>query len=161
MKRNDNTLTKVEFEVMNILWDIDGAACAWDVIERYEEPKPAYTTVATYLKVLCEKGYLDFHKVEGQGKTHRYVPLVTRAEYTRRTMQEVKKNFFGGSVKSMLNYFVMEENLTPDEVKELLKLVDYPNNRWYMLLNHELHELLELFVDIKGIANSWNSCNSW
>ena len=129
MKRNDNTLTKVEFEVMNILWDIDGAACAWDVLERYKEPKPAYTTVATYLKVLYEKGYLDFHKVDGQGKTHRYLPLVTRAEYTRRTMQEVKKNFFGGSVKSMLNYFVREENLSAEEVKELLKLIDYSNDK--------------------------------
>ena len=113
MKRNDNTLTKVEFEVMNIIWDIDGAACAWDVLEHYKEPKPAYTTVATY-----------FHKVDGQGKTHRYVPLVTRAEYTRCTMQEVKQNFFGGSVKSMLNYFVKEENLSPEEVKELLALVE-------------------------------------
>ena len=122
MKRKDNTLTKVEFEVMNILWDIHDGACAWDILEHCEEPKPAYTTVATYLKVLYEKGYLDFHKVDGQGKTHRYVPLVTRAEYTRRTMQEVKKNFFGGSVKSMLSYFVHEENLSPNEVKELLEL---------------------------------------
>ena len=124
MKRKVNTLTKVEFEVMNILWDIDGAACAWDVLEHCKEPKPAYTTIATYLKVLYEKGYLDFHKVDGQGKTHRYVPLVTRAEYTRRTMQEVKQNFFGGSVKSMLNYFVKEENLSSDDVMELLALVE-------------------------------------
>ena len=123
MKRKDNTLTKVEFEVMNILWDIQNGACAWDILEHCEEPKPAYTTIATYLKVLYEKGFLDYHKIEGQGKTHRYVPLITRAEYTRRTMQEVKKNFFGGSVKSMLSYFVKEENLSPDEVKELLRLI--------------------------------------
>ena len=123
MKRKDNTLTKVEFEVMNILWDINGGACAWDILEHYEDPKPAYTTIATYLKVLYEKGFLDFHKVGGQGKTHRFVPLVTRAEYTRRTMQEVKKNFFGGSVKSMLNYFVSEEKLSEDEIKELLESI--------------------------------------
>lgn len=123
MKRNDNTLTKVEFEVMNILWDIDGAACAWDVLEHYKEPKPAYTTIATYLKVLYEKGYLDFHKVDGQGKTHRYVPLVTRAEYTRRTMQEVKRDLFGGSVKSMLSFFVREENLSEDDAKEMLAMI--------------------------------------
>ena len=123
MKRKDNTLTKVEFEVMNILWDISGGACAWDILDRCKEPKPAYTTIATYLKVLFEKGFLDFHKVDGQGKTHRYVPLVTRAEYTRRTMQEVKKNFFGGSLRSMLNYFVSEENLSQDEIKELLESV--------------------------------------
>ena len=127
MKRKDNTLTKVEFEVMNILWDINGGACAWDVLERCEEPKPAYTTIATYLKVLYEKGYLDFHKVDGQGKTHRYLPLVSRAEYTRRTMQEVKKNFFGGSVKHMLSYFVQEEKLSPEEVKELLELTQESN----------------------------------
>jgi len=123
MKRKDNALTKVEFDIMNILWDIHGGACAWDILEHYEDPKPAYTTIATYLKVLYEKGFLDFHKVGGQGKTHRYVPLVTRAEYTRRTMQEVKKNFFGGSVKSMLNYFVSEEKLSQDEIKELLESV--------------------------------------
>lgn len=123
MKRKTESLTKVEFEVMNILWDIDGAACAWDIIEHYKEPKPAYTTVATYLKVLYEKGFLDYYKVEGQGKTHRYMPLVTRAEYTRRTMQGVKRDFFGGSLKSMLCYFVREENLSPQQVKELLDLV--------------------------------------
>ena len=123
MRRKDNTLTRVEFQLMNILWDIPRGACAWDVLEKWNEPKPAYTTIATYLKVLYEKGFLDFHKDKGQGKTHRYVPLVTRAEYTRRTMQEVKRNFFGGSLKSMLSYFVSEENLSQEEVKELLGMI--------------------------------------
>ena len=123
MKRKDKTLTRVEFEIMNILWDIEGGACAWDVLERCPEPKPAYTTVATYLKVLYEKGFLDFHKVDGQGKTHRYVPLVTRAEYTRRTMQEVKRDLFGGSVKSMLSFFVRDENLSEDDAKEMLAMI--------------------------------------
>lgn len=120
MKRNENILTKVEFEVMSILWDLDKPACAWDVVNAWAEPRPAYTTVATYLKVLYEKGYLDFTKTKGEGKTHKYVALVTRAEYTRRTMQNVKKNFFGGSLKSMFSYFVREENLTAEEIQELL-----------------------------------------
>lgn len=117
-------MTKVEFQVMNYIWDIRGGACAWDILERMPEPKPAYTTVATYLKVLYEKGWLDYHKEKGSGKTHKYVPLVTRAEYTRRTMQEVKHNFFGGSVRSMLNYFVKEENLTAAEVQEMLAMIE-------------------------------------
>ena len=125
MKRDDLNLTRVEFQVMSIIWDLGKSVCAWDVLERCPEPKPAYTTVATYLKVLYEKGYLDFHKDKGQGKTHRYVPLVTRAEYTRRTMQEVKTSFFGGSLKSMLSYFVNEENLSAEEVKELLEIVEH------------------------------------
>ncbi len=110
---------------MSIIWDLGKSVCAWDVLERCPEPKPAYTTVATYLKVLFEKGYLTYHKEKGQGKTHRYVPLVTRAEYTRRTMQEVKTSFFGGSLKSMLSYFVKEENLSAEEIKELLEIVEH------------------------------------
>ncbi len=124
MKRKEDTLTRVEFQVMNIIWEVGGSVCAWDVIERMPEPKPAYTTVATYLKVLYEKGYLDFHKEKGQGKTHRYVPLLSKAEYTRRTMQEVKQDFFGGSVRSMLHYFVSEEQLSAAEVQELLAMVE-------------------------------------
>lgn len=123
MRRKENMLTKVEFELMTIIWDLDRPACAWDVLNEWQEPKPAYTTVATYLKVLYEKGYLDFSKNKGEGKTHMYVPLVSRAEYTRRTMQEVKKNFFGGSLKSMFSYFVREENLTPEEIQELLSAI--------------------------------------
>ena len=123
MKKSNETLSRVEFQVMNAIWDFPEGACAWDVLEQWSEPKPAYTTIATYLKVLYEKGFLDFHKIGGQGKTHRYVPLVSRAEYTRRTMQEVKKNFFGGSLRSMLNYFVSEEHLSQDEIKELLEQV--------------------------------------
>ena len=77
----------------------------------------------TYPKVLYEKGYLDFSKNKGEGKTHMYVALVSRAEYTRRTMQDVKKNFFGGNLKSMFSYFVREENLSPEEIQELLSAI--------------------------------------
>ena len=99
MKKKGQTLTQTEFLLMTILWDIGHAACAWDILERWEEPKPAYTTVATYLKVLRE----------------------TRAEYTRQTMQEVKRNFFDGSLKKMLSFFVREEHLTAEEIQELLE----------------------------------------
>lgn len=50
MKRKDNTLTKMEFQIMSILWDINHSACGWDILNRFDEPKPAYTTIATYLK---------------------------------------------------------------------------------------------------------------
>ena len=123
MRRKEDSLTKLEFEVMTILWDLDRPACAWDVLNLWPKPKLAYTTVATYLKVLYEKGYLDFSKNKGEGKTHMYVALVSRAEYTRRTMQDVKKNFFGGNLKSMFSYFVREEKLSPEEIQELLSAI--------------------------------------
>ena len=109
---------------MSILWNLGRPACAWDVLGEWPEPKPAYTTVATYLKVLYEKGYLDYSKNKGEGKTHMYIAKVKRAEYTRQTMQEMKKSLFDGSLKSMLSFFVKEEKLTTDEIKELLDLIE-------------------------------------
>lgn len=124
MKRKENTLTKAEFQLMSILWDINHSACAWDILGHYEEPKPAYTTIATYLKVLYEKGFVDYFKNKGEGKTQWYVAKVTRAEYTRMTMKEVKKNFFDNSIKSMFSFFVKEEKLSADDICELLQLME-------------------------------------
>ena len=69
------------------------------------------------------KGYVDYFKSKEKGKTHLYIAKVTRAEYARQTMREAKKNLFGGSLKSMLSFFVKEENLTVEEIKELLDLI--------------------------------------
>lgn len=123
MKRKENTLTKAELEIMNALWDINHSACVWDILEHYEEPKPAYTTIATCLKVLFEKGYVDYFKCKGEGKTHKYVAKVTRVEYARQTLRDVKRTCFGGSLLSMFCYFVREENLSDEEVQEMLEMV--------------------------------------
>lgn len=118
----------MEFQIMSILWDINHSACGWDILNRFDEPKPAYTTIATYLKVLYEKGYVDFFKNKGEGKTHMYVAKVTRAEYTRQTMQDMKKNLFDDSLKSMFSFFVTEEKLTEEDISELLRIIrDEPN----------------------------------
>ena len=110
--------------MMSILWDINHAACGRDILGRWSEPKPTYTTIATYLKILYEKGFVDFFKKEGEGKTQWYVAKVTRQQYTRMTMENVKKNFFGGSLKSMFSYFVKEEHLSPEDIEELLNLIN-------------------------------------
>ena len=124
MKRKDNTLTKMEFQIMSILWDINHSACAWDILDRMDEPKPAYTTIATYMKILYEKGYVDYFKNKGEGKTHMYVAKVTRAEYTRQTMKEMKKNLFDDSLESMFSFFVTEEKLTAEDIAELLRIIN-------------------------------------
>ena len=66
---------------------------------------------------------MECGKESGKGKTYRYRALVSREEYTRRTMHEVKRDFFGGSLKSMFSYFVQEEKLTEAEIMELLEMV--------------------------------------
>lgn len=126
MKRTDRTLTKSEFQLMTALWDMGRAACGKELLERYPDPKPTYTTIATYLKILYEKGFVDFFKKEGEGKTQWYVAKITRQQYTRQTMQSVKRNFFGDSLKSMFSYFVKEEKLTAEEVMEMLSSIEDP-----------------------------------
>lgn len=124
MKHKTNTLTKAEFDVMSVLWDINHSATVNDILERFAEPKPAYTTVATYMKLLLEKGYVNYFKVKGEGKVKIYQAKITRAEYTRLVMADVKKDFFGGSLRSMLNFFVKEENLSDGEIADLLSTIN-------------------------------------
>ena len=124
MKHKTNTLTKAEFDVMSVLWDINHSATINNILERFTEPKPAYTTVATYMKLLLEKGYVDYFKMKGEGKAKIYQAKITRAEYTRQVMADVKKDFFGGSLRSMLNFFVKEENLSDAEIADLLNTIN-------------------------------------
>jgi Predicted transcriptional regulator len=124
MKQKSNTLTKAEFDVMSTLWDINHSATVHDILEHFAEPKPAYTTVATYMKLLLEKGYVNYFKVKGEGKTKIYQAKVTRTEYTRQAMAGVKKDFFGGSLRSLLNFFVKEENLSDEEIADLLSTIN-------------------------------------
>jgi predicted transcriptional regulator len=112
------TLTKSEMQVMNILWDLDRGACVNDILAKYPDPKPAYTTIATFLKILTQKGFIEHKK--GSGKLLIYSPLITREKYRRQVMEEVKDDFFGNSFKSMFRFFVREEHLTAEEIQELI-----------------------------------------
>ena len=116
------TLTKAEIQIMNILWEMPEGGCVHDIIARYEEPKPAYTTIATFMKILLNKKFVEYRKVTG--KTHIYFPLMTKEDYTRKVMNEVKDNFFGGSSSSFLKFFVREEKLTEDDIVELIKMIN-------------------------------------
>ena len=112
------TLTKSEMQVMNILWDLDRGACVNDILAKYPDPKPAYTTIATFLKILTQKGFVEHKK--GTGKLLIYSPLITREKYRRQVMEEVKDDFFGNSFKSMFSFFVREEHLTAEDIQELI-----------------------------------------
>ena len=112
------TLTKSEMQVMNILWDLERGVCVNDILAQYSDPKPAYTTIATFLKILTQKGFVEHKK--GSGKLLIYSPLITREKYRRQVMEEVKDDFFGNSFKSMFSFFVREEHLTAEDIQELI-----------------------------------------
>lgn len=121
------TLTRAEMDVMNILWDNGHGMTTHEIISRYSEPRPVYSTVATFLKILFNKGFVGYHKQDGGGKTHVYYPLVQRAEYTRQAMRDVKESFFGGSLKSLISFFAHEEDLTDEEIGELMSIIEKRN----------------------------------
>lgn len=115
------TLTKSELEVMKILW-AQGESCdVHEIIDSYEEPKPAYTTVSTFLKILQHKGYVGFER--GRGKQYLYFPVVSHDDYTRFALQDLKHHFFGGSTSSFISFFVKEEKLSEEEIAELLQMI--------------------------------------
>ena len=119
--KNGYTLTKSEMQVMKALWSAGKALDVHEVVAQYDEPQPAYTTISTFLKILSTKGFVDFKK--GNGKQYLYFPLISRAQYTSRVMKEVKDSFFGGSASSLVRFFVEEEQLNGEELRELLALI--------------------------------------
>lgn len=124
MKKSD-TLTKAEMQVMNALWEMPEGGCIHDIIAHYPDPKPAYTTVSTFLKILLNKGFVEFRKLSG--KTHTYYPLISKENYTNQVMKDVKESFFGGSGSSLVKFFVEKEKLSESEIRELIEIIKENN----------------------------------
>lgn len=124
--KNRKALTKSEIQVMNILWDMPEGGSVYDILEHYDEPKPAYTTVATFLKILQNKEFVRAEKL--QGRQQRFIPLVTKEEYTSLVLGEVKDNFFDGSKLSFVRFFMKEEKFSEEELKELIDMVKNNTN---------------------------------
>jgi predicted transcriptional regulator len=120
--KQQQTLTKSEIQVMNILWKMKKGACISDILAQYQDPKPAYTTIATFLKILTQKGFVEHKK--GTGKVLIYSPLITKEKYRRQVMDDVKDNFFDDSIKKMFSFFVKEEKLTAQDIQELFEMID-------------------------------------
>lgn len=120
MVRNAQLLTKGEEEVMQILWRL-GEATVNEIIEEMKEPKPKYTTVATFIKILENKGFID-HRAEGRG--FRYFPLLEKNDYAGSVMNTVLSNYFNGSLSQMVSFFSQTENISTGEMNEILEIVN-------------------------------------
>lgn len=113
----DLELTKAEEKVMKILWSIDKGLIR-DVVEAYDEPKPAYTTVATIFKILEKKGFVERKPI---GNTYEYYPLIKKEEYTSGFVKSFVKKYFSNSFKSLVSEFSSKEELTTQEMEELIE----------------------------------------
>ena len=114
-------LTKAETQVMNILWSLpEQQGFIQDIIDQYPDPKPAYTTILTFMKILTDKGFV---KPERIGKANRFSPLVSKEDYTYSYISHVKDTFFGGSFASLVSFFVQKEQYSEAEIDELKQLM--------------------------------------
>jgi predicted transcriptional regulator len=112
-------LTRAEEQIMQILWDLEKGFVK-DVVDRFPDPKPAYNTVSTIIRILEQKGFIDHN---AYGKTYEYFPVVSKKEYTRSFMKNFMSNYFSGSFREMVSFFAKEDKLSVKELNELMKEV--------------------------------------
>lgn len=112
-------LTKAEEQIMQVLWDLNEAYVK-DVLERLPEPKPAYNTVSTFIRILETKGFVKHRSV---GKSHQYYPIVTKDEYRSFSIKRLLSGYFGGSFTKMASFFAKEENLNVNEIERIMEEV--------------------------------------
>lgn len=117
-------LTKAEEQIMHVIWQLDKAFVK-EILAELPEPKPAYNTVSTVVRILAEKGFLDF---EAFGKSHRYFPLVTKSEYRKFATGKLLSGYFGGKVENLLSYFAQEKNLSLQDLQEILEIGNEAND---------------------------------
>jgi predicted transcriptional regulator len=108
-------LTKAEEQIMQILWKLERGFIN-DILEKLPDPKPAYNTVSTIVRILEKKGFVD-HKA--YGKTYEYYPLVSKKEYTKTYFGHFMKHYFGNSYREMVSFFTAESNLNITDLEEL------------------------------------------
>jgi predicted transcriptional regulator len=113
-------LTNREEEIMNIFWQ-KGSLYVKEVIDELPDPKPHYNTISTIVRGLEEKGFLGHEQF---GNTHRYHAIISKDEFSRNTIKKIVGKYFNKSYSSVVSMFVEEENITTEEIKELIRQVE-------------------------------------
>src|SRR5258705_12664853 len=116
-------LAKREEQIMQVYWEL-GKAFIKEVIPHLPDPKPHYNSVATMVKILEEKGFLDHETI---GNVFSYFPIITREQYQKHAMKDIVKEYFDNSYPRMLAFFAKEQKLSEDELKEILNLIKSNN----------------------------------
>ena len=109
-------LTTNEEEIMLILWQLEEAFVK-EIIEKMPEPKPHYNTVSTTVRILQDKGFVDY---KAFGKTHQYFAVVSREQYRKESVKPMVKNYFNNSAEQLVSFFVKEENVSIEELETLI-----------------------------------------
>lgn len=113
-------LTKAEEQVMQYLWEIEKGFLK-DIVDQFPDPKPAYTTISTVVRVLVSKGFIGF---KTYGKSNEYYPEISKREYAKVFFTSAVKSFFNNSASKLVSFFATENELSITELEQLKKQVE-------------------------------------
>lgn len=113
-------LTKSEEEIMAVLWRLE-KAFVQDILQEFLEPKPAYNTVSTLIRILVDKGFVGYEQF---GRSHRYYPKVKEPEYKKEYLKSMMGRFFDNSYRNLVSFFSDSNELTVSELEELKRIIE-------------------------------------
>lgn len=113
-------LTKAEDQVMQVLWKLEKGFVN-DILEKFPEPKPAYNTISTIVRILEKKGFIG-HKA--YGKTHEYYPIVSKKEYTRKYFKGFMNSYFSNSYQALASFLTSDKNISIQELEQMKLLME-------------------------------------
>lgn len=105
---------------MQVLWSIEKGFVN-EILEHFPEPKPAYNTVSTIVRILERKGFVG-HKAFG--KTHQYYPLIRKKEYTRNYFRGFMNNYFGNSYQALASFLTTDKDISLGDLEEMKKMME-------------------------------------
>ncbi|MRG47075.1 BlaI/MecI/CopY family transcriptional regulator [Chitinophaga sp. SYP-B3965] len=118
------TLTKAEEQIMQVLWKL-GPSFVKDMIDEMPEPRPHYNTISTLVKILVDKGFVNF---KAYGKSHQYYALISKDEYSHKTVKNLVSGYFEGSFSNMVSFFVKEKDMSVADLEKLLQQIKNAKN---------------------------------
>jgi BlaI family transcriptional regulator, penicillinase repressor len=113
-------LTKAEEQIMQILWKLEKGFIK-DILEHYKQPKPAYTTIATILKILDKKGFVSY---KTYGNTYQYFPLVTKKEYSKKHLNKIFSKHFENSIEDVVTFFADNNKVNVSDIDAAIKALE-------------------------------------
>ena len=112
-------LTKAEEEIMHILWSIEKGFIK-DILEYFDEPKPAYTTVATIVKILEKKRFVSY---KSYGNAYQFYPLISKHDYSKTHVNTIFNKYFKNSMKDVVSFFADNNKIKVNDIDDAIKLL--------------------------------------
>ncbi len=117
---------RIQLKIMQMLWSRKRATAREITDELNKSESIVFRNVQTLLKTLEDKGVVD-HRIEGRSNV--YFPLVNRENGIRDSVKSFLNVMFHGSVTELISSFIKEKELSPDEMREILELLDRKRNK--------------------------------